>query len=233
MSMPRPRLMPRFEVATRNKRSRGQGLVEFAMLVPVFLLILLGMLEFGFAFNHNMTLEYATREGARAGAAAADGTMRDSSCVDPVTNTARAFGSSDVDPLIIAAVDRVLRSPGSLVDMASIANITIYQAKPDGTPVAGKSNVWPIAIGAGANVPCTGTPAQKMDFSAPSAPGWTASSRNNHATPSVGPDFLGVSITYTYKFRSALGGILKFIGGSGAASLQMSDKTVMALQPTN
>jgi hypothetical protein len=42
-----------------------------------------------------------------------------------------------------------------------------------------------------------------------------------------------VSITYTYQFRSALGGILRFFGGSGAASLTMSDKTVMALQPTS
>ena len=42
-------------------------MVEFAVIVPVFLLLLMGMLEFGFVFTHNMTLEYATREGARAG----------------------------------------------------------------------------------------------------------------------------------------------------------------------
>jgi hypothetical protein len=41
-----------------------------------------------------------------------------------------------------------------------------------------------------------------------------------------------VRITYTYQFRSALGSILRFFGGSGAASLQMTDKTVMALEPT-
>ena len=54
-------------------RSPGQGLVEFADVVPVFVLLLLGMLEFGFAFSHHLTLEYATREGARVGAALANG----------------------------------------------------------------------------------------------------------------------------------------------------------------
>ena len=48
---------------------RGQALVEFAVIVPVFLLILTGTIEFGFAFTHNLTVEYATREAARAGAA--------------------------------------------------------------------------------------------------------------------------------------------------------------------
>jgi Flp pilus assembly protein TadG len=212
----------------RRRRQAGQGLVEFAVLVPVFLLILLGVLEFGFAFNHNMTLEYATREGARAGSAAANGTMKDSSCVDSVTGVARPFGPADVDPLVIAAVQRILKSPGTMVDISQVANITIYQAMADGTPVAGTSNVWPRTIGTGANVPCV-YPAQKMDFSAPSSPQWSASGRDNGSTP----DSIGVSISYTYQFRSALGGILRFFGGSGAASLTMTDRTVMALEPTS
>jgi Flp pilus assembly protein TadG len=219
-------LVPRPGIGAPGRRQGGQGLVEFAMLVPVFLLILLGMLEFGFAFNHNMTLEYATREGARAGAAAANGTMKDSSCVDSVSGVARAFGSADVDPLVIAAVQRILKSPGSMIDIAQVTNITIYQVQANGT-VTGLSNVWPRAIGAGANVPCL-YPAQKMDFSAPTTVNWSASTRSN-----VTPDSIGVSITYTYQFRSALGGILRFFGGSDWSQLTMTDRTVMALEPTS
>ncbi len=59
--------------AITGRGARGQGLVEFAMLVPIFMLLLLGMLEFGFAFDQNLTLEYATREGARVGSALANG----------------------------------------------------------------------------------------------------------------------------------------------------------------
>ena len=56
-----------------RRSERGQGLVEFAMLVPVFMVLLLGLLEFGFVFDHGMTINYATREGARSGAAFAQG----------------------------------------------------------------------------------------------------------------------------------------------------------------
>ena len=55
-------------------------MVEIAYVVPLFMFILLGILEFGFVFNHHLTLEYATREGARAGAALADGTVKDANC---------------------------------------------------------------------------------------------------------------------------------------------------------
>jgi hypothetical protein len=89
------------------------------------------------------------------------------------------------------------------------------------------SDVWTLKIGAGANIPCTDAP-QPMDFAAPTSTPWPASSRLNGGTP----DLLGVSISYTYTFRSALGGILQFFGGNGAASLAMTDRTVMALEPT-
>ena len=58
---------------TPGADAAGQSLVEYAITVPVFLLILLGMLEFGFAFSHHLTMEYSTREGARTGAALANG----------------------------------------------------------------------------------------------------------------------------------------------------------------
>ena len=46
-------------------------------------------------------------------------------------------------------------------------------------------------------------------------------------------DALGVSISYTYQFRTALGGIFRFMFGQTWSSLTMSDKTVMNLNPTN
>ena len=49
----------------RSRREGGQSLVEFTLIVPLFLMILFGMIEFGFVFTHDLTVEYATREGAR------------------------------------------------------------------------------------------------------------------------------------------------------------------------
>ncbi len=45
----------------------GQALVEFALVLPIALFLLLIMLEVGLAFSHKLTVGYATREGARTG----------------------------------------------------------------------------------------------------------------------------------------------------------------------
>lgn len=47
------------------KEEKGQSLVEFALLLPVLMLIILGIIEFGFMFNAKITLNSAAREGAR------------------------------------------------------------------------------------------------------------------------------------------------------------------------
>ena len=49
----------------RRPRTRGQALVEFAVVLPVFLLILSGILDFGFLLYSRMTVISSAREGAR------------------------------------------------------------------------------------------------------------------------------------------------------------------------
>ncbi len=48
-------------------RSNGQSLVEFALIVPVFLMIAFGTIDFGLAFDASITVSNAAREGARVG----------------------------------------------------------------------------------------------------------------------------------------------------------------------
>ena len=190
-------------------RARGQGLVEFAFVVPVFLLLLLGMLEFGFAFTHDQTLAYATREGARTGASLGKG------------NTAYPCTTTNFDAPIIAAVQRVLDSPGSPIDITKVPAITVYKADLAGNPTS-SANTWTLAVGGGPMVDGTA-----LDFK-PTASGWNPCSRLNGASA----DALGVSLTYKYQFQTTLGGIIRFLGGSNWTSLQMSDRTVMNLNPT-
>ena len=94
---------------TRGGGSAARAWSSSPRLVPVFLLLLLGMLEFGFAFDQNLTLEYATREGARVGSALANG-GGPLGCAP-----AQSPNAATVDPQILAAVRRVLLSPGSRV----------------------------------------------------------------------------------------------------------------------
>lgn len=49
----------------RRRRTRGQSLVEFALVLPVFLMILSGIMDMGFLLYSRMTVINAAREGAR------------------------------------------------------------------------------------------------------------------------------------------------------------------------
>ena len=49
----------------REGRERGAVAVEFALLAPVLILLLLGIMEFGRAYNVQISLTNAAREGVR------------------------------------------------------------------------------------------------------------------------------------------------------------------------
>lgn len=48
-----------------GKSEKGQAAVEFALCLPIVLLILCAIADFGWVFMHELTLSNATREGAR------------------------------------------------------------------------------------------------------------------------------------------------------------------------
>lgn len=49
------------------KNEKGQALVEFAIILPILLLIVLGILQFGMLINSYLTISNSAREGARLG----------------------------------------------------------------------------------------------------------------------------------------------------------------------
>jgi Flp pilus assembly protein TadG len=51
----------------RRRRTRGQSLVEFAVVLPVFLLILSGVLDFGFLLYGRISAINAIKESAQCG----------------------------------------------------------------------------------------------------------------------------------------------------------------------
>ena len=209
---------------SRRERSRGQSLVEFSVLVPAFMLLLFGMLEFGFVFTHNLTLEYATREGARTGAALADGNGNLAVCGD---GTALNGG---IDAQIIAAVERVLTSPGSPINESNVTSIKIWQstlagsANP-GTPTdAAHTATW--------NYGTAGAPSvdgYQLHYHLTTAPSsWMPCTRNNGANP----DSIGISLTYNYNMVTPLSSIARFFGGGASTGIiPMNDRSIMALNP--
>jgi hypothetical protein len=203
-------------LAGQRQGERGQNVVELALILPALMMFLLAATEFGFVFSHNLNLEYATREGARMGAALANG-------VKTATGTT-LYACADVDPLIISSVERVLEAPGHQVNISQITQIRIYKSTATGTE-AGPVNVWlPGAYTYSSATAGTLT----LSFKPPATPGWDACTRSN-LTPN--PDELGVSLSYQYRMVTPLGAIAG-MGPVGSNAFLMQDYTVMALNPT-
>lgn len=52
-------------IITYLRQTRGASAIEFAIVLPVYLLFLFGIIEFGYIFWGYATLEYGTSYGAR------------------------------------------------------------------------------------------------------------------------------------------------------------------------
>lgn len=52
----------------KTESERGQTMVEFALVLPILLVLMLGIVQFGVAFNNYVTLTDAVRAGARKAA---------------------------------------------------------------------------------------------------------------------------------------------------------------------
>jgi hypothetical protein len=190
----------------RRWRQRGQSLVEFTLILPTLLMLVLGTAEMGIALNRSMSLVEATREGARVGAALSNGSGIEG-C---------ASGSGTVDQQIVESVQRVLESPGNGIKLSSVEFIHIFKANADGSE--GLTNSWTVDTVLGSTI-C----GVKLDF-VPGPVNWDASTRGT----TLPTDSIGVSIRYDYSLVTPLGALFKVFGGN---QIKMTDATVMSLEP--
>jgi Flp pilus assembly protein TadG len=56
------------QMKTRMKNEQGQTMTEFALVLPILVVLLFGIIQFGIAFNNYVTLTDAVRAGARKAA---------------------------------------------------------------------------------------------------------------------------------------------------------------------
>jgi Flp pilus assembly protein TadG len=105
--------------ARRNGDGQGgQSLVEFALILPLMLLVITGLFDVARAVWQQNTLAYAAREGTRyAIVHGASG----SPAADPA---APSCGTPQADPVICTQIPQVVR--GAAVGVSSVATTVTY-----------------------------------------------------------------------------------------------------------
>jgi hypothetical protein len=88
-------------IKAKKRKTTGQSLVEFALAFPVLILLLSGVVEFGFIINYYLSLLDATREAARF-YSGSDPFLPNSTTDDPsfYSNTA-AMVRANLDPFVV------------------------------------------------------------------------------------------------------------------------------------
>jgi Flp pilus assembly protein TadG len=71
-------------------------MVEFAVILPIFVVLVFGIIQFGIVFNNYVTLTDATRAGARAGAVARNDADPTSTATTAVNNSATDLNQSNL-----------------------------------------------------------------------------------------------------------------------------------------
>jgi len=82
-------------ISTKHLRNeKGQSLIEFSIILPLLLLLLMGIFEFGLMLNSYLTIHNSAREGARLGIVSAS----DSEINELITNISPTL---DTENLIV------------------------------------------------------------------------------------------------------------------------------------
>lgn len=199
---------PRSSPATSRRARRprradhGQALVELALLLPVFLTVMLAIIEFGFAFNAVLSVNFASRNAAL---------------------TAAEGGSAEgTDCLVLRTIEEDVTAPA---DAGHIEFVEIYLSDRNGDEINtstvyardGGSTTCDFGGGVSVTVPYT-----KVADGYPEADRCnTLAGCGNGRTL----DLVGVRITYRHQWVTP---IRSFIGGNpGGLEFERSNATRM------
>lgn len=104
------------------RNNKGQSMVEMALVLPVLMLLLFGILEFGRVFHEYLVVTAAAREGARTAAIGSDNTVVENAVKEAASSIDR--GSLDIVVTPANETDRVHGQPLTVVVSNPIEIIT-------------------------------------------------------------------------------------------------------------
>jgi Flp pilus assembly protein TadG len=81
---------------SKLRNQRGQTMTELALVLPILVVLVLAIAQFGVAFNNYVTLTDAARAGARVGAVSRNASNPSSACTSAVQNAAGSLTLSSL-----------------------------------------------------------------------------------------------------------------------------------------
>jgi Flp pilus assembly protein TadG len=203
-------------------RASGQGLVEFVLVFPIMVVLIMGFIEFAFAFNALLSMNYATRNGALV--------------------AAEAGNSPGGDCFVLNNVDS---SVGPPANAAYITQVQIFWTDANGEPLDTSGNLWSAGdatpqaantyVRASALQNCPDSEDSPQIFYTRTANNYPlsarcndilgnlASCRSGHATL----DEIGVQVTYNDAWKTPLHDLVG-LSGSGFTLVQANE---MRMEP--
>lgn len=100
----------------RDRRERGAAAVEFALIMPILLLLVFGIISYGYMLSFRQAISQAAAEGARAAAVA----QRDA---DQVPDATAAMNDA-LDSYGVTCADGALTRDGDAVGTCGVAIAT-------------------------------------------------------------------------------------------------------------
>jgi Flp pilus assembly protein TadG len=102
-----------------GRSEKGQAIVEFAMLLPVFVLLIIGLIEFSLVWNSRNTVLFASRDGSMI--AAEGGSLYGTDCV------------------VLQRIESDVVSPSTAL---RIQEISIYWSDRNGDQIGSNQNIY-------------------------------------------------------------------------------------------
>jgi hypothetical protein len=176
--------------ARRRADARGQAVVEFGLVLPLFLLIIIASIEFAFAFSTLNSLNFVTRDLARI---SAEGGNRNGTDCTALANLERLFGaSSDRDGIAFVDVywsderGNVLSGQLSRYNRTGSMTCTDLSGNVWTLPYTAGASTYPEAIRCNVLIGCGGLHTRL--------------------------DTIGIKVTYRYSWKTPLSVMLGFLG---------------------
>ena len=110
---------------SKLKNEKGTSAVEFALVLPIFIMLVFGIFQFGIAYNNWIAITHAAREGARL---AAVGQYDEQRVRDSAPSVA-------IQSISVSGQGGSIGSPVTVIVTGNVLNINI--------PFAGN---WPVTL---------------------------------------------------------------------------------------